>query len=203
MLTHLHIARLANRAYREKSGCVGEIEYLVEHMAGVTVIAYRGTEAGKLFSGRGWRDVLRDIRFLPWFDKRVGWAHSGFLWGAKRACRDILKAKLSGPVVLTGHSLGAALALCSGPILRDAGVDVRDVILFGSPRALTNGAADDYPINVTSYRYGHDFVTTIPSGLWGYKHPVELTQLGNFAKPRNWSDHSMDRYVMALFINER
>jgi len=112
MISHYELAKICRNAKRIKSGCVSEVEYLITKTKGVTVIAFRGTEASSVFKWTFWKkkgvfDVLRDIRFVPWYDKDVGWSHSGFLKGAKGTAKDILKRKyITGPVVVTGHSMG-------------------------------------------------------------------------------------------------
>ncbi len=94
---------------------------------GLTIVAFRGTEPGKL------DDLIADLDALPaeWGDggSRV---HAGFL-RAFGPVRGAVRAALDGrgQVIFTGHSLGAALATL-------AAADHRRrqpaLITFGSPR---------------------------------------------------------------------
>ena len=197
-MEHFDLARICELAYKAKTGSVGEVEYLITEHDGFTVIAFRGTEATRWWSNGGWRDILRDVRFIPWYDRRIGWAHAGFLKGAKRAVEQILELHLPGPIYVTGHSLGAGLATCAAAILKAQGLDIWEAVLFGSPRALTKSAQKRYKVKCTSYRNGHDFVTTVPRRSWGFRHPVELTQLGKQGADRTWSDHWIPLYTEAL-----
>ena len=136
-MKHFDLARICERSYRDSTGCAGEVEYLITEHEGATVIAFRGTEATRWWSNGGWRDIIRDVRFMPWYDRRIGWAHSGFLKGAQTAIDQILEIDLAGPIYVTGHSLGAGIATCAAAILKAQGFDVREAVLFGTPRGIT------------------------------------------------------------------
>ncbi|XP_046858563.1 probable feruloyl esterase A [Xenia sp. Carnegie-2017] len=76
-------------------------------------------------------------------------------------------------VLVTGHSLGGAVATFAAVDLVDAGHSV-DLITFGSPRVgnnkfseHVNGALNGLNLRVTNKR---DFVTVIPLGFIGYLH---------------------------------
>lgn len=94
---------------------------------GLTIVAFRGTEMGKL------DDLISDVNVLPaeWGDGAAR-VHAGFL-RALSPVREAVRAALAGrgQVVFTGHSLGAALATL-------AAADHRGrqpaLITFGSPR---------------------------------------------------------------------
>ena len=112
-MTPLTAVRIAEKAYSKYTFVQNEIEVLFEPHDKFHVLAFRGTEASSLnaiFRQGGWRDIIRDLRFIPWYDKRVGWAHSGFLKGAKAVDRIIVNSPRK-ETILIGHSLGGALAL--------------------------------------------------------------------------------------------
>lgn len=105
-MNHADLCALVEQAYERQTGVIHEVEYHLLQFARFQVLIFRGTEGGKFLSGSGWRDVIRDIRILPWYDKRCGWCHAGFLKGARGVVSRLqLKDK---PIILSGHSLGAA-----------------------------------------------------------------------------------------------
>lgn len=199
MQNHAALARLCERGYHEKTLHLrGDIECWITIQDDATVIVPRGTEATNWWKNGGWLDVLRDIRFLPWRDRRVGWCHAGFLKAAQKIADAMIEFDLPGPVVVSGHSLGAGIAAPLSMILKAEGFDVREVVLFGSPRPFKRSAAKRFSIPCVSYRHRHDFVTTVPRRSWGYRHPVELTQLGEHHDNRTWKDHPIELYAEAL-----
>jgi hypothetical protein len=181
--SHLPLGKvfeLAEVSYTKKTICVNEVECLVQEIDGHQVIAFRGTEADKLISGGGWRDVLRDLRAAPWYDKRVGWSHAGFLKGA----RGIVDKGLFGllrrekPIVITGHSLGGALAINAAAMLDYEGFKVVNVVTFGSPRTLIKSSTKRFAKNniiVQQFSNAGDPVPDVPFRWWGYRHVNEIT----------------------------
>lgn len=198
-MNHSDICALVVGGYETHTGRVGEVEYSVHTLPDMTVISFRGTEASKLLSGSGWRDVIRDMRIMPWYDRRTGWAHAGFLKGARSVIDGPLRGFLfqcSKPLVLTGHSLGAAMSLLAAMMLAADGQVVREWVGFGCPRALIGQR--ELPFEATAYRNRGDIVTElIRPWMFGYRHPVPLVQLGMPAWP-NWPDHDVGNYLEAL-----
>lgn len=108
------------RAYRGTQGFVARHAGL-----GLTVLAFRGTESGK------YEDLISDLSTLPVVRPDGCRVHSGF-WKAYlpvKAQLATLLAGASGTVLITGHSLGAALAT-----LAAADLAPTKLITFGSPR---------------------------------------------------------------------
>lgn len=199
MQNHAELARLCEQGYDEKTLHLrGDIECWITEHEGSTVVIPRGTEATSFWSNGGWMDIIRDIRFVPWYDRRAGWCHAGFLKAAQKIADAIGEYHLTGPMIIAGHSLGAGIAAPLAMILKALGHDVREVVLFGSPRPFKKSAAKRFNIPCVSYRNRHDFVTTVPRRSWGYRHPVEVTQLGEFHEKRTWDDHKIPLYVEAL-----
>jgi predicted lipase len=76
-------------------------------------------------------------------------------------------------VLVTGHSLGAAMATLAAVDLANAGYDT-DLITFGSPR-VGNKAFSEYVNNTVNgvnlrVTHGNDIVTVFPPQLTGYHH---------------------------------
>lgn len=82
----------------------------------------------------------------------------------------------SSPVIVTGHSLGAALALLDAvylPLHLPAGTPVR-MVGYGMPR-VGNGAFVDYvdaTANVTHVNNAEDPIPIVPSRFLGFAHPA-------------------------------
>tara|TARA_S200002703_G_scaffold1263_1_gene2194 strand:+ start:1333 stop:1941 length:609 start_codon:yes stop_codon:yes gene_type:complete len=197
MLTDLQLLRLVKDGYEEKTSVVKELEYSVYQYDDCQVIVIRGTEItgteedGLLGRIKNLRDVIRDIRILPWKIKGMPWGHSGFVKGA----RDVLEhsmprhLKYDKPIICTGHSLGGAIALALGVFLKklDNKQSVQ-VVTFGAPRVFLF----KQKINAVMYRNGKDIVSTVPYG----RHPVKQTRVG---KVTTWlpcvKDHFLSKYI--------
>ena len=172
----LHLAALS---YDRHTCRVNGVECLVTDLAGYQVVSFRGTEARKLITGGGWIDVLRDLRTIPWYDKRVGWSHAGFLKGAQGVVDKSLFGllKRDRPIIFTGHSLGGALSINAAAILQSEGFKVSAVVTFGAPRTLTKGASKRFSssgINIWEFSNKGDPVPDVPFRWWGYRHVREV-----------------------------
>lgn len=205
IITHKQLAIAANRSYDAHTFSTHECEVLVEIQHDHQVIAIRGTEGAKLITGLGIMDVIRDMRFIPWYHPVLGWAHAGFLKGAVRIFDDVTQhINKDVPVILTGHSLGAALALLVGVLLKHSGYDVVEYVGFACPRTFVynkqrhnKNAEVRFPITI--YRFENDIVPILPFAFpFYYHHPVELTQLGDGSGIPSLLDHGMDNYVEAM-----
>jgi hypothetical protein len=202
--THFDLADSADRSYAAYTFSVHDCEVLLEVKKRHQIVAIRGTEAGKLFTGLGFLDILRDMRLIPWYNNVLGWAHAGFLKGSLKIFDEIrynLMEDKSIPIVMTGHSLGAALALLVGVLLKHDGYNVVEYVGFACPRTFVynkqlhnKDESVRYPITI--YRYECDIVPLIP--IWfpfGFHHPVELTQIGDGGGIPSVADHSMGNYL--------
>ena len=134
----------------------------------VTVLAFRGTEPNCL------RDWLTDaeIAFTTDFG---GLVHTGFL-RALDAVWDEFEQHIGtkGPLFVTGHSLGAALATLATARLQGTGRPLQ-TYTFGSPRVGDPTFAAHYEAEHT-YRYVNntDVVTRVATRLTGYTHVGQL-----------------------------
>lgn len=130
------------------------------------------------------KNWITNFRF-QWVDCDYGKnckAHSGFLDAYqelrdRNVYKDVLLAKTQYPsynIVVTGHSLGGAVASLLGAYLRDMFLKV-DIYTFGSPR-VGNDALVKYIYNQPgdTYRLTHynDVVPRVPPMFWPfcYRH---------------------------------
>lgn len=128
--------------------------------APLTVLAFRGTQSDKL------EDILTDAMTTaqPWDPAHPerGQVHEGFARGCaavRETVRPVLKAH-GGPLLITGHSLGAGLATLAAADHLDR---APALITFGSPRV--GDAAFAGPLSgLTVHRFVDccDLVTRIP-----------------------------------------
>ena len=196
---HLDICRaVAEQSYTLQTGKIHEVEYHTYPYKGGWLVMFRGTEASKFFSGGGWRDVARDLRAFPWYDERTGWAHAGFLKGARNVVEQVLLGQFhpEEPLYLAGHSLGGAMAHIAASMLCAEGFYVRDCVTFGSPRVFIGERKLAY--SATNYRHPGDPVTRVPF-RWGirYRHAPQPVELPKSSVVR-WNPHAVENYVDAM-----
>lgn len=194
MVSYKTISTINREAYNKVSGRDNEVEYFIEEIDDTIIIAIRGTETNAT-------DFIRDIRLWPWYDKRVGWAHTGFLKGARviedEIIEEILGRGANKAIYVSGHSLGGAIALLLGKILHYERFNVKEIVTFGAPRAVFGPSLGRFKhLKVTQFRNGSDLVTTLPNALFGYVH-VNIVQIGEpFSKDLlSWTKyHGMKYY---------
>lgn len=144
---------------------------------GTVILAFRGTEFDS------YRDPLNDVRarLRPWAG--AGMVHQGFLetWSALRGPIEAWLAGVRGArLVVTGHSLGAAMATLMAALHPNA-----VLITFGSPRvgnrAFTEGLAGR---DVRRYVDCADIVPQVPPPLLGYGHVGALRYIDRSGRVR-------------------
>jgi pimeloyl-ACP methyl ester carboxylesterase len=136
---------------------------------GTIFLAFRGTQIGSA------RDVMADLDAWPVRWPGPGRVHHGF-W---RACRSLLTAiepwlaaQGGAPLVLTGHSLGAAMATLLAALRPDAAL-----VTFGSPRVGTKRFVAAFAgRSVQRYVDCTDGVTHLPWPI-GYRHVAAMTYI--------------------------
>jgi predicted lipase len=180
------------------------------------IVAFQGTNPVELLA-RLTDENLAFVPPLPEFFPGVpmdALLHAGFAIEHIRTASEILsnvKQTLithgASTVTVTGHSLGAALALLEGVQLRvtlDASVGVR-VIGYGMPRVGNRIFADwvDSHLggNVTHINNQHDCIPILPSEFLGYVHPsgeVHIQDSGSWLSCPGQDNPSTDCSVGAV-----
>lgn len=146
--------------------------------------------------------------------KTLGFVHAGFYAAAVSALPRIVLAASGAPFYITGHSLGAGLALEISGMLIDDNLAPLKVGAFAPPRV---GGATFVKIATSipfcAYRFGNDPVPEVPLSLPDFPYvQVPLTQVGepgeNHAPPsimsrllsvsKNFADHHISNYVAAV-----
>lgn len=136
--------------------------------------------------------------------------HSGFTrsyFAVRSQIQDLVKASAASHWILTGHSLGGALAnLCAVDLQYNLGTDVSvEVYTFGAPRVGNKAFANSYNQRVPkTWRFvnGNDVVSGLPRRWQGYRH---VNQRIRFKVPFTWriisgslQDHRIQRYITAI-----
>lgn len=167
--TILALAILSGGAYcASPDGVVidyGDIRAVVTEMDGFVVIAVRGTIPDSL---QNW---IRNIDALPSFEHpQLGVCHSGFM-GAADGLMPLLAPHIAGRnVMVTGHSLGGAIAIDLAALLKIAGNPPVAVVAFEPPRVgMEKMALFLATVDGVIYRFGDDPVPEVP--MWPYRHP--------------------------------
>ena len=135
----------------------------------------------------------------------LGRIHNGFNSSAN-LIRAEIEAKVSTvlqPIILTGHSEGAALALLLGGYLCAAGHAPKAIFAFEPPRVTVDSVLGDiltqHGVTVYATAHGLDVVPMVPRLLFPWQHPAALTAIGEPSEPfPNVSDHQMARVVDAV-----
>lgn len=118
-------------------------------------------------------------------------AHGGFVLTTRSLLPGMQEfvAKYPGPVILTGHSMGGAIAALSSLSL-----DGCKVVTFGSPKIIERDALEVFSNKeITHYRIDTDFVTHLPPGI--YKRPgAEVVKRKRLNWWRFWDNHKLYTY---------
>ncbi|KAJ6474539.1 alpha/beta-hydrolase [Mycena vulgaris] len=148
------------------------------------VVAHEGTDPDNILSILNDVDLILENIDTTRFPQAAGKGvkvHSGFQQTFERTADGLLAGVQAGlastgvnKVVVTGHSLGAALATMTGAMLRgalDPSVNVV-VTTFGLPRGGNKAWADflDAEVGVTFVTNQNDPVPTVPPRLLGFTH---------------------------------
>jgi predicted lipase len=171
---------------------VSDVHAVITMVDGISTVAFRGTVPSS------WTDWFRD--FAAWPNRiadhpALGFCHDGFISGAE-AILPQLNAALSGPYVLTGHSLGGALAIAAGALLTDCGRPPLRLTTFGAPRVGMNLTKILMTIEGSRYRHGSDPIPEVPS--WPYLNDRPWTHIGQANHLDPIGDHAVSRYALAL-----
>lgn len=200
-MTDYDLAAVSVESYRASPDITGYGPFrgtnaIVRPFSDATVIGFRGTDDPG--------DWLMDMMAAPALAyAKTGLTglciiHRGFLVAALSVYSRV-KASIAGrDCVLTGHSLGGAVALVVGAFLRADGTPPKEIVTFGAPRvgfaAFAEALAD---IPVRQYRRGNDPVTTLPVALslFPYRHVrLPLLEVGKPDDLSPFASHHMAGY---------
>jgi hypothetical protein len=154
------------------------------HLDGTTYVSIKGLSSRNRSE---WSVVLNFL--TETFGTARG--HRGFVRKSKQLLPHIesFVARFPGKVVLTGHSMGGAIAT-----LTSIPVDGCKVVTFGSPNmvlAKTLGAFSEK--DVTHYRIDTDFVTHLPPMM--YRRPgKEVVKRHKLSLIKFWDSHKLYIY---------
>tara|TARA_Y100001963_G_C6601164_1_gene362585 strand:- start:115 stop:651 length:537 start_codon:yes stop_codon:yes gene_type:complete len=160
-------------------------ELNIEVIVRDNVFAFRGTD-------EAW-DAVRDLRILPIWTRELGWCPAGFLRAAKRLMPKCLSECMDrdidkDDIVLTGHSLGGAVALIVGALMVRDEVKIKEICTFGAPRCGRLKILDS--TSVTMYRHGKDVVPMVPPIMRRHKPLVTVGKRNSYIK-----DHYLRNYL--------
>ena len=130
------------------------------------IVAFRGTQ------GAQFKDILADIKAWPSESETQGNVHSGFKTDLDKVYPQIIKWLGKGynkRIIVTGHSLGAAMATICASRFHAHGADLA-LYTFGSPRVGNREWAEQFN-DIEAYRFvnNNDIVCQVPSALY-YTH---------------------------------
>lgn len=216
-MTHLQLARLCKEAYlpdgvpnAEEIGGMGPMANIVQ-VDGQAVVVFRGTA-----DTAGWViDLIANKSPYPGADIHA-MLHRGFLEAWQSVRVRLMKHLLNEPVIITGHSLGGALATIAALEL-----NAQEVVTFGCPRVGDSDFCRAFGNKVKqSTRYVHqlDPIPMLPTLLLGFRHVCAATwhngqewktptildwikgawQQYVVRRDSIWKDHGIDNYIRIL-----
>lgn len=160
----------AARAYAEVSfeSPLAQVLVVPATQAAPRIIAFRGSA-----DVRAW---LTDFR-IGFTRTDFGRVHTGFWQSTNSVMAEVLAlpaVRAAIPVVITGHSKGAAEALICARLLRAAGKPVEAVLTFGGPRVGDAAWRAGYNglLGEVTQRWVHeeDIVARLAAWCTGYRH---------------------------------
>lgn len=190
--SHHDLAVLCDRAYDKPDGellTVIETDCLMKRRGDNVALCFRGTESG--------RDVFRDLRFWPWrCPVSRQWVHKGFGWSAWSWWQEFHRQLPDARYVVTGHSLGAAIATILARMMISMGMTVDDVVVFAEPHGHYFGSERNYGqigVQTVSYRTTNDIIRF--AGFGSTSVPVTMIDPGVRSCV---GSHSIKAYAKAL-----
>ena len=160
---------------------VSETRCLIASREDATIIGFGGTDP---VSFANW---ITDFSFRPVHD-----VHGGFRAAADAVWDDIHAAavdahKAGRPVILTGHSLGGALAVLAASRLHDNDLSPQAVYTYGMPRVgqpiFAQGYSAALGARTFRLRHGGDIVPLAPLpqlGFYAFQHVGRFLQIDRF-----------------------
>jgi pimeloyl-ACP methyl ester carboxylesterase len=147
------------------------------HRDGTAYIVFRGTQADKK------ADLIADAKFLPEPWPEGGRVHRGFANAFQAIQKDVddwITCHAGWRIIITGHSLGAAMATLLASRHPSA-----ELVTFGSPRVGNAAFARLFAARAPR-RYVDfcDLVTRVPPALVGFRHAGPRLYLDRTGKRR-------------------
>lgn len=176
--------------------CNAGHEWYFEETRELIEITIRGSDSPTTLTGI--KDWIRNIDVTPTMFhgcRIVNGFHPGTLKaGFKQYNHSFSYLK---PIRIYGHSQGGALAQTLSVELNAEGLNVEQVITFGSPRVSMDCLPFQWP--VTNYQHGADPVVRMP--IWRWKHSGECVRLGKWKWWPTRKAHKMESYIEELNRN--
>lgn len=170
------------------------VVYILFYNDEYIVVSFKGTST--------FNDIISDINFIKVDDTYniPGKFHKGFhdliLKDniAENILQEINALNLDlNKLVITGHSLGAALATVFHAFLKNVNIS-SELINYGSPR-VGDYTFSEYTKSIRVVQ-GNDIVTKLP--IIGYRHLNGYVHIGNKCSVKYFSDHSLEKYYLNL-----
>ena len=200
MLDPVILARLCADAYDFPPAITDKnrvARCIVQIVDGIKVLAFPGTEPANL------HDDLADMDILTEHVPRLGQVHHGF-WNAMRGiAEDCNHAMGDDPVILTGHSLGGAIALALAAYRSLNMLPTLGVVTFGAPRVSVGKQLGQMltGMRLHLYRHASDPIPHLPLDfplMEEWQHPAPLVQLGEDSGLPSIKAHLIESYISAL-----
>lgn len=190
----------SQKAYDKFTGAAQTDRVYTRQISPTTLaVSFAGTETSgdvKVDASIGDVDVP-----LAWTLNAPSRAHAGFV-GLYAKLRDhvhsMVKQSGASVVIVTGHSLGGALATLAGPDLAGAGYDVK-VVTFGAPPVGDGNFVKMFDSSIKEcvrVVNPHDPVTTVPGSQ--FLHTKGFYPVASLTKDFLASAHSLSTYELAL-----
>jgi len=147
---------------------------------GATIVAFAGTDP--LVPANWFSDFDVGLNVGPRLKLTPGRLHRGFDKAFEAVSAQVAEALVergAEPLLITGHSMGAALAVIAADhCLSESNVRATAVYAFGMPRIGDEDFAARYndTLGATTYRlvHGDDIVATVPPSRLGFRHVGRL-----------------------------
>ncbi len=156
------------KMYSSPAGSSDHTQAILTFNADAVIVAFRGTEPSE------WKDLITDMKARQIELETGGKVHAGFqsgllsVWDQMKP--EIERLSASGRSVwMTGHSLGAALAVLAAHDYQKPA----NVYTFGAPRIGDAGFVEHYHQSTFRVVNNTDLVADVPPPLW-YQHVGEL-----------------------------
>ena len=160
---------------KRKTGLTGSFETcgIIAERLDAVILAFAGTDPSV------WQNLATDFNARPKANNK----HAGFELAARPATPEVAQAtqisrQSQKPLFITGHSLGAALAVLAAEMAVAGGLRPRAVYTFGMPRVGGSQFQASYNASLgdETYRlvHGIDLVARVPMSSLGFRHVGQM-----------------------------